>query len=303
MRIVVFGAGSLGSALGGLLAGEHEVVLVGRRENMAAIRRSGLRVVGDLRRTVRLRAVENVRSADDADLLIITTKAYDTGAAIDSCRHWTGKGTMVLTLQNGLGNLELVRAWKGGLGFGGTTTMGARLLSPGVVRLSGIGRTVIGSDFDPPGAGRIADALTAGEIPASTTSNINGELWAKAAVNACINPVSAVLRVPNGRLLDGLPVKRLVREVSMECEAVAAEAGIALPRRPVFSMVVDVARGTAGNRSSMLQDVERRRRTEIDQINGEICRVGSACGVATPLNRTLTAMVKALEASWTTEKG
>ncbi|OGS42586.1 MAG: hypothetical protein A3K67_01650 [Euryarchaeota archaeon RBG_16_62_10] len=303
MQIAVFGAGSLGSALGGLLAYEHEVVLVGRKEHMGAVRRSGLRIVDDIRRIVKLEAVMSLRGRGDVDLLIVTTKAYDTKSAIDECKRWTGRHTRVLTLQNGLGNLELIRSWRGQLGFGGTTTMGATLLSPGVVRLSGFGRTVIGSDMDVREAGTIAKAFSSCGIPVSVTANIGGEIWAKAAVNACINPTTAVLRVRNGRLLESDSVMRLVRAVSVECEQVARAASVRLPCRPLFKKVVEVATETSENVSSMLRDIELGRRTEIEQINGGFCRVGDEQGVPTPMNKALTSMVRALEASTAKEKG
>jgi 2-dehydropantoate 2-reductase len=303
MRISIFGAGSLGSALGGLLADTNEVALIGRGPHVDEIRRNGLILVGDRTRSVRLNAAESVKDLAPPELLIVTTKAYDTEEAVRICKPWTNKETMVLTLQNGLGNLELLRAWKGRSAFGGTTTMGATLLSPGRVRVSGIGKTVIGSDMNPIGAAMLARVFSKAEIPVSTSNDIVREIWAKAVVSACINAITAVLRVPNGKLLDNQTLSRFIREICQECVKVACSEGIQLSSLSVYARVRAVARDTSRNLSSMLQDVERGNRTEIDQINGAFCRIGEDRGIPTPLNNALVAMVRSLESVLRQQKG
>ena len=298
MRIVIFGSGSLGSALGALLSRSNEVALIGRRAHMSAIRRHGLRVVGDLNLRVKLEAYESVDGVELPELVVITTKAYDTASAIDSCRVWASADVKVLTLQNGLGNLDALREWKGRRAFGGTTTMGANLLGPGKVRLSGLGRTVIGSDKDPVGAQRIVRAFAESGLPTVTNDNILAEIWAKAIVSACINPLTAILRVSNGKLLESPPISQLMSEVCDECELVARRAGVRLPYASIKSRVRAVARDTSNNRSSMLQDIERGKRTEVAQINGAFVRHGLEQDVRTPLNQTLLAMVESLETRW-----
>lgn len=295
MRICVFGAGSLGSALGGMLGQRHDVTLIGRSQNMGPIRRSGLRLLGDVSRTLSVKAVEDSSSAETPDLLIITTKAYDTPSAIDSCRRLVDDNTAVLTLQNGLGNLELLREWRGDAAFGGTTTMGATLVSPGKVRVSGFGRTTIGADKDARRARDIARAFESCGIPADVEKDVMREIWGKAVVNACINPTAAVLRVRNGRLLESWATVRIMQEICRECEHVAFASGISLPIRHMYPRVRAVCSDTAHNVSSMLQDVLRGRRTEIGQINGAFNSFGIEAGVPTPLNKTLVAMVEPLQ--------
>lgn len=303
MRVCVFGAGALGSALGALLTKANEVVLVGREQHVRAIARHGLQLTGARRTNVRVRAYTGVRGLEPPELLIITTKAYDTASAVASCRSLVDDQTMVLTLQNGLGNLELLRDWRGRKAFGGTTTMGATLRAPGRVRIAALGRTVIGADLDPQGARAISRAFGASGIPVSVSRNIQGELWSKAIVNSCINPLTAILRVRNGRLLESEVLIHLMREVCRECEEVARASGIQLPPRAGWARVLSVAKETATNISSMLRDVELGRRTEIEFLNGAFCRLGSEMGVETPLNSVLAAMVSSLERHSHPQKG
>lgn len=303
MRICIFGAGSLGSALGGFLAGTNEVALIGRHPHVDEIRKNGLTLVGDSARSVRLDAAERIIGLAPPELLIVTTKAYDTEEAVRICRTWTDKKTMVLTLQNGLGNLELLRAWKGRRAFGGTTTMGATRLSPGRVRVSGIGRIVIGADMDPAGAAMLVRVFSKAGIPATARIDISREIWAKAVVSACINPVTAVLRVPNGKLLDSPILSSFIRGVCEECIEVARSKGVRLSSTSMYARVRAVARDTSRNLSSMLQDIEHGNRTEIDQINGAFCRTGLDKGIPTPLNNALVAIVSSLEGVNHSQKG
>jgi len=235
------------------------------------------------------------------DLLIISTKAYDTHEAVDACRGWASDSTKVLTLQNGLGNLDTIRSWKGSSAFGGTTSLGALLAGPGRVEISGLGRTVIGADMDPVGAREIVRMLAECGLPTEAKSDVMGEIWAKGVVNACINPVTAILRVPNGALLQSEAVTKLMGGICAECEAVAEACDVHLPGNDMFGKVRSVAEDTGRNRSSMLTDVELGRRTEIHEINGAFLGHGMEKGVRAPLNKAMVAMVEALEA--TTPKG
>ncbi len=269
---------------------------------MAAVRERGLTLRGDARRLVRIEARERVEGVEPPELLIITTKAYDTEEAVRKCRLLAGRNTMVLTLQNGLGNLELLRAWKGSNAFGGTTTFGACLVVPGQVRVSGLGQTVIGADLNPEGAKRICRMFRRSGLPAKTCPDSHSAIWSKVAVSASINPLTAVLRIENGQLLLSEPTLRMMNEVCREAVSVGTASGITINPTATTRLVSSVARSTAGNRSSMLQDVERGRRTEIEQINGAIWRLGERLGSPAPLNMALWAMVSALERRGSSQK-
>jgi 2-dehydropantoate 2-reductase len=299
MRICILGAGSLGSALGALLAESNEVTLIGRKIHVDSVRAKGLSMVGERRFKVFLPAHDSMSGLEPPDLIVVAAKAYSTESVIETCRSCPLEHTKVLTLQNGLGNIELLREWAGARAFGGTTTMGATMLRPGVVRLAGVGRTVVGSDIDSVGARAIEKAFSDSGIPVKTSDNIHGELWAKAIVNASINPLTAILGVSNGQLICSPSISRLMGEVCRECERVARAAEILLPYRSMATRARRVAADTSKNTSSMLQDVMRGRRTEIREINGYFCRIGRTLGVGTVLNDMLVSTVEAMN----TEKG
>jgi len=294
MRICVFGAGSLGSAIGGILAAKNEVTLVGRDPHMSVTRAEGLKLTGDVRRKVRIDARHSIADLEPPDLIIMAVKAYDTPNAVRTCLPWARADTRVVTVQNGLGNLEQLRAWKGRAAFGGTTTMGAQLLGPAAVRVSGLGITTLGADMDCEFAEEIAGCFASCGMPTRVTADIQSEIWSKAAVSACINPLTAILRIPNGLLLESEVLIRLMSETCAECSRVARAEGINLSAREVSDRVRAVAKETHRNRSSMLRDVENGRRTEVEHINGAFLGLGEKSGIATPLNRALTSMVASL---------
>ena len=277
------------------MAGRNDVTLIGRKANVEAIRRGGLIFQGAIRKRVMVDAREGVPGLSPPDLLIVATKAYATSSVIEACRDWVDDNTVVLTVQNGLGNLEQLCDWRGQRVIGGTTTMGAFLIRPGVVRIADLGGIVLGSPSSGNDAIKIASAFRSAGMTARTTKDIRREIWSKAIVNASINPVSAILRVTNGELIRSRAVSRLLAEICNECESVADGCGITLPYKSMYLRARAVARRTASNRSSMLRDIELGRKTEIRNINGEICRLGQAAGHQTPLNYALVAMVESLE--------
>ncbi|HJX04889.1 MAG TPA: 2-dehydropantoate 2-reductase, partial [Thermoplasmata archaeon] len=171
------------------------------------------------------------------------------------------------------------------------------------VQLAGFGRTVVGGDRDPAWARVIAEAFSEAGLDAGVRKDISRELWSKVVVSACINPLTAALRVPNGTLLVNPTICRLVSEVAKECVRVAAAEGQELSERQSIAYVRRVTKHTSRNHSSMLQDIERGRRTEISMINGAICRYAAKRGIPVPLNSTLVAIVESLERTTASEKG
>ncbi|WP_276274674.1 ketopantoate reductase family protein [Haladaptatus sp. QDMS2] len=290
MKIVVFGAGSLGSLVGGLLAREHDVTLVGRDPHMLAVRESGLQVGGEFDFTVYPKAETTV--PDSADLVIVTVKAFDTAEAAHALADCPADA--VLTLQNGMGNEETLAATLGCSILAGTCTYGAVQPEPGHVFCTGVGDVVLGL---PEGgsstlADRIGEAFSAAGIVTTVATDMPLRRWEKLAVNAGINPVTALTRIENGDILDG-PARETAVAAARETARVAQAQGVNLSEAAAVEAVEAVARATAENTSSMFQDIRIERRTEIDAINGYV--VAHAGAVSVPVNATLANLVKAWE--------
>ena len=294
MRVLVFGAGSLGSLLGGLLARAHDVTLVGRDPHVERVRDEGLRISGEHSDGVEPAATTAV-PAESFDLAVVAVKAYDTPAAAEALA--AAELDAVLSVQNGLGNERTLAAALDAEVLAGTCTYGARLVEPGVVECTGRGEVALG----PPegAASAIADAVGAAfreaDIATTVAADMPRRLWEKLAVNAGINAVTALARVENGALVDG-PASEPAWEAAREVARVARVEGVTLSDEAAVEAVEGVAVATTANRSSMLQDVEGGTRTEVDAINGAVV---DRADTPVPVNETLTALVR----GWERERG
>ncbi len=298
MRILVVGAGAMGSFLGGLLASRNDVTLVCRRPHADAIRRSGLRITGKTHIVARPHVVTSVRDTPKADLVLIATKSYDTEPAVESVRP-LGRRSLFVTLQNGLDNPEVI-ARRARRVIAGTTGIGVTFLRPGEVRHAGIGDTVLGSFVGTTAddAVLVRDLFVEAGIPTEASPNIHRDLWLKVIVNCAINPLTAITRLKNGSIARTPWLAEAAASVCREAAAVARATGIDIDDAEAVNHMVTIARRTRENRSSMLQDVEARRRTEIDAINGAVVRAAAGHGIAAPLNAALYALVRGVEESW-----
>jgi 2-dehydropantoate 2-reductase len=293
VRFLIFGAGAMGSFVGGLLARSHDVTLVGRHDHVEAIRRHGLRVTGRTELEIRVRAVEEVAQAEPADVVVVTVKSYDTRAAVDALEPFWEHATF-LSLQNGLGNVELL-AERAERVLGGVTYSGVTFVAPGRIEHAGTGDTVLGpyrgtslADTD-----RLGALFRESGIETSVTESIETTLWRKAVVNACFNPLTGLLEVRSGALARSGSLSACSTLIVSEAVAVARACGVALDEGELLERVRAVSHATARNKSSMLQDMQKGRRTEIDAINGAIARRGAERGIDCPANRVLTLLVKA----------
>jgi 2-dehydropantoate 2-reductase len=320
-RVLVAGAGALGSVFGGLLAqAGWPVVLLGRPAHVDVVRRDGLRIEGLFGEHL----VRDVDAVSDAtalrgpfDAVLVTVKSYDTADVVRAvARHLAPDGVLVC-LQNGLGNLECAADVVGAQRvLGARVIFGAELLGAGRVRVTVNAAPVLVGSPDPADATRSARArgwaanFARAGIPSAPTEDLVAELWAKVFYNAALNPLGALLGVPYGYLPDDPDARALMDRAIDEAFAVARASGVALRwpdaagyRALFYDTLVPT---TAAHRSSMLQDLERGRPTEIDAINGYVSRRGDALGVAAPVNATLTHMIRARvrragthEARWT----
>jgi 2-dehydropantoate 2-reductase len=300
MRIAIVGAGAMGGVIGFYLAAVAEVVLVDRwAAHVAAINASGLSCEREgASRTRPILAVTDPAAASLCDAAIVLVKAQQTPWAADACAAALAPGGVAYTLQNGVGNREALAAILGDSRVGqGVTALGGTLLGPGRVRHAGMGPTTFGAAPHPALAEALAASFTAAGLPASVSDDVEGLLWGKLVVNAGINALTALLRVPNGALAEAPAARELLAGVVREAVAVAAARGARLPYDDPVAHVESVARATGANRSSMLQDVLRGAPTEIATINGAVVREGARLGVPTPLNAALAALLGALEAT------
>jgi 2-dehydropantoate 2-reductase len=293
MEVLIFGAGSLGSLIGGLLAREHGVTLIGRDPHARAVRQDGLRITGEVDLTIHPEVATEIESTTSPDLAVVTVKSFDTAEAARALAR--AGPDAVLSLQNGMGNEATLADHLSTPVLAGTTTCGARLREPGIVVCTGIGAVTVGPHANAPSkvAQRAGAAFRSAGIETDVVADPRPHLWEKLAVNAGINPVTALARARNGALANG-PAAGIATEAAAETAAVARDHGINLSGEDARSAVREVAEATARNRSSMLVDVAASRRTEIDAINGFVL---DAADRAVPINETLAGLIRAWEAS------
>jgi len=303
MKIAVIGAGAMGSLFGALLAeaGQQVTLLDIRRDHVDAVNADGLSVEKEeTRRRVRIRATQDADSIGPTDLCIVFVKSTQTAAAAQAVARLAEPSAPVLTLQNGMGNAEtLAEALDPARIIAGTTSHGATFLGPGAIRHAGSGDTVIGpwSEAGMAVAEAVAAVFDKAGIATRTVAGVRSVMWAKLFINVGINAITALTGIKNGQLLDLEQTRHLSRDAVEEAMAVAAARGIAIEGDPV-EKVFQVAQATGANRSSMGQDVDSRRITEIGAINGFIVREAQKVGVPAPVNRTLSALVETLQAHY-----
>lgn len=299
-KTAVIGAGAMGSLFGGLLAESGLAVwlLDVCDTHVHAVNQLGLRLesAGTLRR-IEVKATTNPAEIDPVELVIIFVKAGQTEAAARSAARLLRPHGLALTLQNGLGNADVIAGFIGANRVvAGTTAHGATVVGPGKIRHAGVGPTVIGMwrGADQRPARRIAAALSRAGIETTVNEDIRAVIWDKLLVNVGINAITALTGIKNGQLLDLAASRNLCRAAVREAAAVAQARGIAV-RSDIAEHVLQIARATASNRSSMGQDVDRKRRTEIDVINGVIVREARKAGLPVPVNQTLAALIETLQ--------
>jgi 2-dehydropantoate 2-reductase len=297
MKVTILGTGAMGCLMGYRLAPWAEVTLLGTwREAVQTICERGLHVEdGRATQTMHLRATTDPLECAGSDLMLVLVKAWQTESAAERARSALAAEGLALTLQNGLGNYEaLCRLFGTQCSAAGASTYGATLLAPGHIRLGGEGAIQLGEHP------RLTPARSLFEqagLAVSVEKGRDSILWGKVVINAAINPLAALLRVPNGQLAARPSALGLMQALAREAALVARRLAIPLPYADAAQRATEVAQATAHNRSSMLQDVERGRRTEIDAINGAIVEKARSMGVEAPLNTAAWQLVRALQES------
>lgn len=265
-----------------------------------ALQREGARLVDadGNEHSFDVKVIRDPGECRDVKLALVLVKAWQTDRAAEQIREVLATDALVVTLQNGLGNREELAQRLGWQRVAlGITTTGATLLGPGLVRPGGEG--VISIERHP-ALDHLEEALKAAGFDVHIVEDAQSLIWGKLVVNAAINPVTALLRIPNGELLERPPARQLMTALARETAQVATAESIPLPFPDPVAAAEEVARRTASNRSSMLQDVLRGARTEIDAICGAIVRAGDKHSMPTPVNWACWKLVGALHAEKST---
>ncbi len=298
------GCGAVGSLFAASLAQLDDVEVWAydlAEDHVRAMREHGLRISGAGELVGRLSATTDAAELPPCDFGIVATKSMHTGAALAAAAHAFGAGA-VCSVQNGIGNEETIAGHVSRV-IRGTTFPAGRIVEPGHVHWDVKGETTIGP-FEPSPAPmdeveRLADACTRAGMPTAAAADARGPQWRKVIFNAATNPIGALTGLTHGRVCEDEGLRRLVTGLVDEGKAVAGVQGIELDADPE-ELIDYAARPEVAydHKASMLQDVEARRQTEIDYLNGGIVRFGREHGVATPLNEAVTVLIKGLEESW-----
>lgn len=298
-RVVILGTGAMACLFGAKLAASgQDVTMIGTwPEALQAINQGGVKVVdgkgGSQSYRVSIASEATVFSGTTYVLVLIKSWQNERGAR--QIKDFIKNDDLVITFQNGLGNVETLAQVLGRQKvIAGTTALGSTVIQPGTVKP--FGEYCIDISQHPRLSSLLKVFRNAG-FTVHESEDMDSLLWGKLIVNAAINPVSTLLEVPNGFLLKNDYAHELVKDLVNETVLVSSALKIQLPYPRPFEYVEDVIRQTSGNTSSMLQDWLRAAPTEIDAINGEIIRLGSYAGVPTPVNQTVYSLIKARQRS------
>jgi 2-dehydropantoate 2-reductase len=302
-KIAVVGAGAIGCYFGGLLArAGATVTLIGRRRHVDAINQNGLLFQsGDRKERIAIAAAETIEAVRDARLILFCVKSTDTDDAARVMAPHLADDAVILSLQNGVDNVERIRSRVKNPVICGLVYAAAEMAGPGWVRHTGGGDVIIGRIGD--GGGKQADGWLVREIATLLASaglrvkmseDIAVDLWTKLIMNCAYNAICALSGARYGQMVAMPEVRDLMRETVDEVLQVAHAKGVRLPEN-IMDSVIKLADSMPQTMSSTAQDIAKGKRTEIDHLNGFVVRQGEALGIATPVNQTLNALMKLLE--------
>jgi 2-dehydropantoate 2-reductase len=305
-RVAVVGAGAVGGYFGGMLAraGAH-VTLIGRPLHVDVWTHDGLFLDSvNFQERIPVAATTEVEASRDADLVLFSVKTLDTeDAARQLARHVRGDA-LVVSLQNGVDNVERMRAAAALDPIAAVVYVASSMPAPGRVKHGGRGDLLIGDLPGRSGApreaslARVASWFEAAGVPCRLSPDIEADLWIKLITNAALNAISAVAKATYGDIVAIPESRETSRQLVTECVAVARASGVALPADDFVQIVWGFAEKVGPIYSSTAQDLDRRKRTEIDALNGFVVRRGAELGVPTPVNQSLLALVKLREAQF-----
>jgi len=305
MKIVIVGPGAIGCLFAAYLAkSKEEIWLLDKNSQRAAkLNECGISLEGvSANWQAKPKTTANPQDIGQADLIIICVKSFHTKAAIEQILPLLSPETKILTLQNGIGNVEIISELAGEERvMAGVTNEGATLIDTGKIRHAGRGETIIGAiDGKTPVAMRaIREIFNQVGLECKMSRDIKSLLWSKLIINVGINALSAITRLPNGKLIEYEGTRRILRDAVTEAARIAKRKRIKLIFDDPLAKVEAVCEGTQKNLSSMLQDVLRKKRTEVDFINGVIVRLAQELSIDVPTNKFLLDLIKTIEYSYT----
>lgn len=310
MKILVFGAGAVGLTVGGFLSRDHDVTLLGRPRYLNPIRKKGLTVSGIWGRhhfprfSFALSLAQVKKFKTRFDLVLITVKAYDTERAAREIKKIAGPKTLLLSLQNGLGNIEaLHRYFPKKRVLAGRIIFGVEMLAPARVKVTVMAEpSAIGETYKKGKSARaikIAAMLSRAGVPAAVCQDVKALLWAKVIYNCALNPLASVLGSHYGFLMEKEITRMLMDEAVREIYAVAKKARVYLKPETAEEYLAlfysKLVPRTYAHHPSMLQDLRNGKKTEIEALNGAIAKIGKKFSVPTPVNAMLADMIRQKE--------
>lgn len=308
MNIAIVGPGSIGLLLSGFLHKNASITLVDyRTERAELLNKKGIRWEGmDGSQDLRIPVASKIDSSVTFDLVIICVKAYHTEDAAQELKR-AGYSGPVLTLQNGLGNVEILRKHLPDAELiAGITSQGANLVDVGHVRHAGKGKTSFGQVVpgkpDNEFLEKLVEIFKVSGFEVDISSDVDSLIWSKLLINVGINALTAILNVQNGKLLEFSHARQLMSDLVKEGWNLIKQKALTLPYEDPIARVEEVCHLTAANYSSMNQDINNARRTEIDFINGAVVREGEKLNIPCPYNDTVTKIIHGLEERNLSEK-
>ena len=298
-RVVIVGAGAVGCYFGGMLARVGvPVTLIGRATHIDVIRRDGVFIDrSDFQDYIRVDGSTDIRAVAQGTIVLLCVKTVDTETAAAAIVPHLGAGSLLISFQNGVDNVERIERASGINAIPAVVYVAAAMSGPGRVKHSGRGDLVIGDSGRRKDLERVAQLFETARIPCRIADDIAAELWTKLVLNCAYNAISAVTQARYGLIANNPTARQVMEELVKEVLDVARAAGIALKDRELVTAALKFGDSMANATSSTAQDLARGRPTEIDSLNGYISRRGKELGVPTPVNTTLYTLVKLLENS------
>ncbi len=301
MKISIIGAGAIGGLLGAKLQkANYEVTLIAKEDQARVISNQGIILEGEGKETIKVKVRTEEETGDErADLVILATKAYDTQKAASLCRELVSNNGLVLSIQNGLGNEEiLAESIDKEKIIGAVTHCGASTLGGGKIKVNGIGETIIGYYYDENQDSskikKIQQVLSGSGLPCRVSEDIKQDIYEKFIINTGINALGAIAQVKNGMLISNTYLQSTMENIIKEAREVAKAENIPIPEN-IIHKTREICDKTKNNTNSLYQDVLKKKKTEIDFFNGMVVKKAKDHHISVPYNQIMTNLIKAKE--------